>query len=252
MEQQKVDQNLDSESSTVTVDLSAQLDESKAAATKLRSRISFLRSRLKLNINPSIAHSAIEDYSNLLQKNPKLSHFRILSKMQQQKRDALSQVNSAVPLPILVNASDSQFRRTVRDIMREQKEMLNEEFNPPAVLLLKRQAIRQFPSGQRIALYIDNKYGLQFTVPYDAQSGLSGRVVPGMVAEETELQSNTVNLTFATGEELQVEQSTIDKINEVYDQLNEENKQRILDMILESVDQFDRVVTFVNSVGTNE
>ena len=89
--------------------------------------------------------------------------------MSTQKRDAVSQLNSAVPLPLIVNAPEGQLRRALRDIIKEQKEMLNETmtFNPPAMLLLKRQAIRVFPNGQRVALYADNKYGLTFPVPYD-------------------------------------------------------------------------------------
>lgn len=183
MAYQKVDQSLElNQTAEESVDSSIQLEESN----KLGSRISYLRSRLGLSVSPQIVSKAIDQYSQISKKNRNLSHFRILAKMQQNQRDALTQVSSAVPLPALVNASDSQFQRIVKDVVREENEMLNEETSPPAVLLLKRQAIRQFPNGQRVALYTDNKLNLTFTVPYDATGrGLSvGRVIPGMMAEE--------------------------------------------------------------------
>ena len=192
---QKVDQKLELvESTEKFVDSSVQLKES---TNKLTSRISYLRSRLGLSVSPQTASDAIQNYSQIMQKNPKLSHFRVLARMPSNRRDALTQLTSAVPLPVLVNASDTQFQRTVRDVIRENRERLDEEFTPPAVLLLKRQAIRQFPNGQRVALYTDNKLNLTFTVPYDATGrGLSaGRVIQGIMSEEAEA-ADTSDLPF--------------------------------------------------------
>lgn len=185
MAHQKVEENLDLvETTEEFVGSLIQLQESN----KMNSRINYLRSRLGLSISPQVASRAIKNYSDIYKKNPNLSHFRILAKMPQNQRDTLTQVNSAVPMSVLANASDSQFQRVVKDVVREQNEMLNEEFSPPAVLLLKRQAIRQFPNGQRVALYTDNKLNLTFTVPYDATGrGLSaGRVIQGIMSEEAE------------------------------------------------------------------
>jgi hypothetical protein len=40
--------------------------------------------------------------------------------------------------------------------------------DPPAVLLMKRKAIRMFPNGQRVALYYVDKINKYVTVPYEA------------------------------------------------------------------------------------
>lgn len=231
------------------------LDLAEAAApgksslkSHIRSRVALVKNRLRLPVNTSVVASAVSDYLEVSQKNPKLRHFGILQKLSGQKRDAVSAINSAVPIPMMINAPEGQLRRALRDMVREEKEMLNESsFVPPAVLILQRQAIRMFPNGQRIALYTDNKYGLTFPVPYD-QSGAgfgvqtmgSGPVnsIRGYVSEET------VPVIFASGEEIQVEKSTMEKISKVYESLNEENRQRLKDMVLENQETFNKVKQF--------
>lgn len=45
-----------------------------------------------------------------------------------------------------------------------------ERGDPPAVLVMRRTAIRMFPNGQKIALYKVDKINKYVTVPYDNQS----------------------------------------------------------------------------------
>jgi len=40
--------------------------------------------------------------------------------------------------------------------------------DPPAVLIMKRKSVRQFPNGQRVALYYVDKIDKYVTVPYEA------------------------------------------------------------------------------------
>jgi hypothetical protein len=44
----------------------------------------------------------------------------------------------------------------------------NVPMDPPAVLLMKRKSVRQFPNGQRVALYYVDKINKYVTVPYEA------------------------------------------------------------------------------------
>ena len=44
----------------------------------------------------------------------------------------------------------------------------NAPMDPPAVLLMKRKSVRQFPNGQRVALYYVDKINKYVTVPYEA------------------------------------------------------------------------------------
>jgi hypothetical protein len=40
--------------------------------------------------------------------------------------------------------------------------------DPPSVLIMKRKSVRQFPNGQRVALYYVDKINKYVTVPYEA------------------------------------------------------------------------------------
>jgi len=52
------------------------------------------------------------------------------------------------------------------------KQLMSENYgpqktiDPPAVLIMKRQSIRQFMNGQRVALYYVEKINKYVTVPY--------------------------------------------------------------------------------------
>lgn len=48
---------------------------------------------------------------------------------------------------------------------RDEKES---QMDPPAVLIMRRKSIRQFPDGQRVALYYVDKINKYVTVPYTA------------------------------------------------------------------------------------
>lgn len=237
------------------------LSEAPNLKERIKNRVSTIKTRLKLPVNTSTAASAISDYVNISQKNPKLSHFNILRKLPPQKRDDLSKINSAVPIPVIVNAPDGQLNRVIRDSLREQKMELNEEFNPPAMLLLKRQAIRLFPNGQRVALYMDNKYGLTFPVPYDTSGAGFGTgtalntVSAGPIgAAKTSgpiagyVNEEYVPVLLSTGEEISVTKNELNKINEVYHSLNEENKEKFYDMLLENTETFNKAKEFALSI----
>jgi hypothetical protein len=48
---------------------------------------------------------------------------------------------------------------------------LDQTISPPMMLQMKRIGIRNFAGGQRVALYRNDKFGLEFSVPYDPQNG---------------------------------------------------------------------------------
>ena len=48
------------------------------------------------------------------------------------------------------------------------EESKKKPMDPPAVLLMKRKSVRQFPNGQRVALYYVDKINKYVTVPYTA------------------------------------------------------------------------------------
>lgn len=230
------------------------LDEAAAANktndSELRSRIALVRNTLRLgsSINTSLATSAVNDYINRARKNPNHSHFRILRDMSPQKRDAVSSLK--LPVATIVNTTMPQLRRTLRD-MREETELLNEEFNPPAVLVLRRQAIRMFPNRQRVVMYTDSKYGLTFPVPYDLDKGfgdLNTYARTSQTAAAGFLKEEVVPVLFATGEEINIEKDVFKKIENLYSMLNEQNKIRLNDMILESKESFNKIKKFTETI----
>lgn len=46
--------------------------------------------------------------------------------------------------------------------------------DPPAVMVMRRKSIRQFPNGQRIAIYHIDALKMDVTVPYDAKGTTLG------------------------------------------------------------------------------
>ena len=52
--------------------------------------------------------------------------------------------------------------------LRLEKYSTNKAMDPPAVLIMKRKSIRQFPNDQRVSLYFVDKINKYVTVPYTA------------------------------------------------------------------------------------
>lgn len=56
--------------------------------------------------------------------------------------------------------------KTLKEVLSEGKK--ERSMDPPNVLIMKRKSIRQFPNGQRVALYYVDKINKYVTVPYEA------------------------------------------------------------------------------------
>lgn len=69
-------------------------------------------------------------------------------------------------------------------MMVESKQSLD----PPNILIMKRKSIRQYPNGQRVALYFVDKINKYVTVPYTAMQW-SSTGPTSAVAEETKENS---------------------------------------------------------------
>lgn len=57
--------------------------------------------------------------------------------------------------------------------------------DPPAVLIMKRKSVRQFPNDQRVALYYVDRINKYVTVPYTAMQWSS----TGSMDEETDTEN---------------------------------------------------------------
>ena len=81
---------------------------------------------------------------------------------------------------------NTQARRAVREDVEvtEEPVILQEDKDPPLVLVIKRKAIRLYPDGTRIALYYNEKLKKYFSVPYQYGSGMDAPIQ----SEEVELE----------------------------------------------------------------
>jgi hypothetical protein len=121
---------------------------------------------------------------------------------------------------------------------------------PPIIMVIKRKAVRLYPDGTRIALYYNDKMKRYFSVPF----GTPEADISGVQAENfiDELRA-TANLTESTTLELQdgsqVELDTlmVNRIVYAYDGLEEENKEKFIDLLTSSEESFDKAYEFCRS-----
>lgn len=123
--------------------------------------------------------------------------------------------------------------------------------DPPAIMVMRRKSIRQFPNGQRVALYYIDKLKKFVTVPYDdMQLSLTVKeyVEEDMDVIDTLHQIALTNesgyVSFNDGSSIKVTSDTATVILNMQESLNTENKQKVSEMIQESKHQFLKIVDF--------
>lgn len=137
-------------------------------------------------------------------------------------------------------------------------ESINETVeDPPMMMVLKRKAIRIFPDGQRVALYVNDKLGLTFTIPYTPGS-VKGDVI-GVQEEVSDVIENIEHLKdmaakgesralkFLDGTSMEVNHELAKKILMIHDQLKDENKAKLIDTITKSKGGFLKVANFAHN-----
>ena len=150
-----------------------------------------------------------------------------------------------------------QARRAVReDIevdMTEEPVILQEDKDPPMVLVIKRKAIRMYPDGTRIALYFNDKLNKYFSVPYQYGPGIDAPIQ----AEEVELEEAVMDtlqkivkdkqaksVKFASGHTRKVDHFTASALTQVHNALNDDNKKKFADMVHKSPEHFMKASDF--------
>ena len=67
--------------------------------------------------------------------------------------------------------------KTFSQFKRNLVESKNNNIDPPNMLVMKRKSIRQYPNGQRVALYFVDKVNKYVTLPYTAYQWSSSPAV---------------------------------------------------------------------------
>jgi len=145
----------------------------------------------------------------------------------------------------------------VRRNIGEETELNEEVFSAPQMLILRRTGIRIFPDGRRVALYVNDKHNLMFSVPY--KKNLAPTDLPTVQAEEVEHVDENIEhikdivknkqakkLKFQDGTSMTVDAQTAKAIHLVHNALNDENKAKVAKMLGHSKGHFMKVADFAN------
>ena len=152
---------------------------------------------------------------------------------------------------------NTQARRAVREDVEvevtEEPVILQEDKDPPLVLVIKRKAIRMYPDGTRIALYYNEKLKKYFSVPYQYGSGMDAPIQ----SEEVELEEAVMDtlhkivndkqaksVKFASGHTRKVDHFTASALTQVHNALNDDNKKKFADMVHKSPEHFMKASDF--------
>ena len=140
-----------------------------------------------------------------------------------------------------LSASGKKVRAHKVVLDKEDEEEIKEEMSleeavvsePPFIILLKRTAVRLYPNGLRVATYTSDKLKREFAIPFVGREA-------GMVqsAEEycIELNDGTV---------IELDEETDIAFENVYEELDEENKEKFVLMMYESKETFEKLKDFV-------
>ena len=111
--------------------------------------------------------------------------------------------------------------------------------DPPAVLVIKRKAVRLYPDGTRIAMYWSDKLKRVFSLPY-------GPSVDAVVQSEEYVQEllNSEEVFLNDGNVLTLSEETKQILIDTYGQLDEENKQVFWQQLTESITTFGQLNEF--------
>jgi hypothetical protein len=140
-----------------------------------------------------------------------------------------------------LSASGKKVRahRVVLD--KEDEEEMKEEVSleeavvsePPFIILLKRTAVRLYPNGLRVATYTSDKLKREFAIPFIGKEA-------GLVQSTEEYQFKLNDGTVIT-----IDEETDIAFENVYEKLDEENKQKFFEMLYESKETFEKLKEFV-------
>jgi len=115
---------------------------------------------------------------------------------------------------------------------KEVKESVSVSKEPPPVLLLRRKAIRLYPDDTRIALYYSQKLDRHFSIPY------------GPKIDENPIQAEGNVMHLEDGNVIELTEEMTQSISETYDSLSENNKNKFLEKLTESIESFEKIYEF--------
>ena len=160
-------------------------------------------------------------------------------------------LDSRKPLPEVVEEEVITIEEleAMDEALMEGDEVKSHPMDPPAILIMRRKSIRQFPNNQRVAMYYVDKINKYVTVPYVAMqwSASMPEEVSGNIINSLENIVETQKekfVQFDDGKTLRVDEQTAKNILKVYSALNEDNKQKLAEMAQTNKENFVKVSNF--------
>lgn len=127
---------------------------------------------------------------------------------------------------------------------------------PPFVLVLKRKAFRMYPNNLKVALYYNDRMDKYFSVPYidtgkassvvQAEEQNHGVTVLRKIFEVVESKRQQ-KIVLENAEVVNVDYDIAIPILEVFTELNQDNQNKLLEMIGKNAAEFNKVATFALS-----
>lgn len=141
---------------------------------------------------------------------------------------------------------------------RKLDESFGGEKDPPPMIVIRRIGIRNYPTGDKIALYRNEKLKLDISIPYNEKksSGLPAAVF----REEVERLDETIikklesivkkgqpdNVVLINGASVQVQPSVAAKILKIYRNVRFANRVKFTNFVSEHPKQLKAVIDFTN------
>lgn len=126
----------------------------------------------------------------------------------------------------------------------EGKESKTKELDPPAVLIMRRKSVRQFPNGQRVALYYVDKINKYVTVPYEDMQWSTNEETVLERIKATKESGETTIVEHLDGSVSEVTPKIAQQIMDTYKKINETNKAKMADMLEASSKHFQAIAKF--------
>jgi hypothetical protein len=111
--------------------------------------------------------------------------------------------------------------------------------DPPVVLVIKRKAVRLYPDGTRVALYWSDKLKKYFSVPYGTP--MDSTIQAEEYVREF-LQSDEIALN--DGNNVSLNEETKEMFVDVYERLDEQNREYFWNQLTESASTFGKLYEF--------
>lgn len=153
-------------------------------------------------------------------------------------------------IPLAANRFIKDDVNDINELLEQSKNNKVPNSDPPFTLVLQRKAIRLYPNDTKIALYYNKTLNKYFSIPYSTtNNNITGPIQAESIIDtlQTIIESNNpITIEFNNGESKEIYPIIAESILNVYNNLNDINKDIMSDLLYDS-DKFNDIVEF--SIG---